>query len=75
MQTRGSWVVPGWRGTDLENALVGEDIAFVREIVELQLGGVLRIQSPHRLDAPPGAGGTHVQIWLPAVSDADKVHA
>jgi len=75
MQGRGSGPAkPGWRGTDLEHALVEEDVEFIRDIVELQLGGVLRIQSPHLQNALPGAGGSHVEIWLPAVPNSDDCH-
>lgn len=75
MQGRGSGPAkPGWRGTDLEHELVEEDVEFIRDIVELQLGGVLRIQSPHLQNALPGAGGSHVEIWLPAVPNSDDCH-
>ncbi|CAM6075448.1 unnamed protein product [Sphagnum tenellum] len=57
------------RDVDLKNGLDRDEMKFVRDIVELQLGGVLRVQSPHLLNAPRGAGGTRVEIWLPAATD------
>eukprot|EP00850_Spirogloea_muscicola_P004715 SM000020S06065 [mRNA] locus=s20:810243:814519:- [translate_table: standard] len=40
-------------------------LSIARNTVEV-LGGVMRVQSPHLLDAPAGFGGTRVEIWLPA---------
>jgi signal transduction histidine kinase len=57
------------RDVDLKNGLDRDEMKFVRDIVELQLGGVLRVQSPHLLNAPCGVGGTRVEIWLPAATD------
>ena len=58
--------VPTWRGTDLHRVL-GEDIQFVQNIVERQLGGVLRVLSPRVQNGLPDGGGTYIEIWLPGV--------
>ncbi|KAG0584178.1 hypothetical protein KC19_3G190900 [Ceratodon purpureus] len=58
--------VPTWRGTDLHGVL-GEDIQFVQNIVERQLGGVLRVLSPRVQNGLPDGGGTYIEIWLPGV--------
>ncbi|BBN15949.1 hypothetical protein MPTK1_7g02210 [Marchantia polymorpha subsp. ruderalis] len=43
----------------------GLKLIAAREALE-QSGAVLNIRSPYLVDAPIGAGGTHVEIWLPA---------
>jgi len=58
--------VPSWRGTDLDEALLGEGVQFVQDIVEQQLGGVIRMLSRVQNDRADG-GGTYIEIWLPAV--------
>ncbi|CAM6099225.1 unnamed protein product [Calypogeia fissa] len=42
----------------------GLRLITARELLE-QSSAVLTIKSPHLVDAPIGAGGTHVEIWLP----------
>ncbi|KAG6552121.1 hypothetical protein Mapa_006430 [Marchantia paleacea] len=43
----------------------GLKLIAAREALK-QSGAVLNIRSPYLIDAPIGAGGTHVEIWLPA---------
>lgn len=48
-------------------------LTVAREILE-SYGCVVRVISPRRTDAAVGAGGTHVELWLPssmAGSDSD----
>ncbi len=67
LHTQGRESVPAWRGTDLEDGLVGGDIQFVQDIVEQQLGGVIRMLYPRIQNDQPDGGGTYIEIWLPAV--------
>jgi signal transduction histidine kinase len=66
LHTQGCGSVPTWRGTDLEDGVLGEDFQFVQDIVE-QLGGVLRVLSPRVQNGLPDGGGTYVEIWLPTL--------
>lgn len=63
---------PAWRGTDLEDGLLGGDIQFVQDIVEQQLGGVIRMLYPRVHNSLPGGGGTYIEIWLPAVANIEE---
>lgn len=63
---------PAWRGTDLEDRLLGGDIQFVQDIVEQQLGGVIRMLYPRVHNSLPGGGGTYTEIWLPAVANLEE---
>eukprot|EP00897_Mesotaenium_endlicherianum_P011021 jgi/Mesen1/9948/ME000071S09371 len=43
-----------------------QELSMARDLVE-DIGGVLRMQSPHLVNAPFGYGGTRVELWLPAI--------
>lgn len=73
MQTQTEALVPF--GSDLSSESRTEDnilwnfvagIAIAREILE-HYGSVLRMLSPYLPNALLGAGGTHIEIWLPPV--------
>ena len=44
-------------------------LTVAREILE-NYGCVLRVISPRCTEAPLGAGGTRVEIWLPSLSSS-----
>jgi len=73
LHTQGRDLVPAWRGTDLEDALLGEDIQFVQDIIEQQLGGVIRMLSPRVQNDLADSGGTYIEIWLPAVGNFEDL--
>ncbi|KAL2610791.1 hypothetical protein R1flu_022483 [Riccia fluitans] len=50
----------------------GLKLIAAREALE-RSGAVLNIRSPYIVDAPIGAGGTHVEIWLPARADDSQL--
>lgn len=52
----------------------GLKLIAARELLE-QSSAVFNIRSPHLVDAPIGAGGTHVEIWLPVGPDQDFLDA
>ncbi|KAL3681979.1 hypothetical protein R1sor_000001 [Riccia sorocarpa] len=62
--------VKSGRSTD-KSFEAGLKLIAAREALE-QSGAVLNIRSPYLVDAPMGAGGTHVEIWLPSRSDEEN---
>lgn len=50
------------------NFVAGMTVA--REILE-SYGCVVRIVSPRIKDAPLGAGGTRLELWLPSIAKSD----
>lgn len=65
--------VPAWKGTDLKDRVLEEDVQFVQHIIEQELGGVIRMLSPRVQNDLADGDGTYVEIWLPAVPNFDDL--